>query len=172
METERSSDQHGEYGCFKCTTAQSLREMCHSFAQLYYVVSNILDCVCIQRRGTWSTKTLGTESKRAFQWSVYKERCLCPARLAGPLLHPPWLCLLGYYTFTTQSALSKRSRSNPCKSRLHWRKWLCSVHKCWPCALTRVLEALRQGTLDPQAASQVTGSGLQLGRLCSGRGRR
>lgn len=75
-------------------------------------------------------KSLGTESKRAFLWSGCKERCLCPARLAEPVLHPPQLCPLGYYTFTTQSALSKRSCSNPRKSRLHWRKWLCSVHKC------------------------------------------
>lgn len=143
------------------------------------VCSVILCCVkyhglhmYIQRRGTYFTKTLGNESKRAFLWSGCKERCLCPTRLARSLLHPPQLCRLGYYTFTTQSALSKRSCSNPCKSRLHWRKWLCSVHKCWPCVLTRALEALRQGTLYPQAASQVTGSGLQLGRLCSGRGRR
>lgn len=144
-----------------------------------WICSVILCCVrhprlymYIQRRGTWSTKTLGAESERAFLQSVCKERCLCPARLAGPLLHPARLCLLGYYTFTTQSAPSKRSCSNPRKSRLHWRKWLCSVHKCWPCVLTRVLEALRQGALYPQAASQVTGSGSQLGRLCSGRGRR
>lgn len=131
-------------------------------------MSSILDCMW----RTSSTNILGTESRRAFLWSVCTERCLCPARLAGPLLHPLWLCLLGYYTSTSQSALSKRSCSNPCKSRLHWRKWLCSVHKCLPCVLTRTMEALRQCTLYPQAASQVTGSGLQLGRLCSGRGRR
>lgn len=77
-----------------------------------------------------------------------------------------------YHTFTTQSALSKRSCSNPHRSWLHWRKWLYSVHKCWPCVLTWALEALRQGAPYPQAASQVTGSGTQLGRLCSGRGRR
>lgn len=93
-------------------------------------------------------------------------------QISRATITPSLVCLRGYYTFTTQSALSKRSCSNPRKSRLHWRKWLCSVHKCWPCVLTQALEALRQGALYPQAASQVTGSGSQLGRLCSGRGRR
>lgn len=88
-------------------------------------------------------------NSRAFQWSGCKERCLCPVRLAGPVLHPPQHCLLGYYTFTTQSAQSKRSCSNPCKSRLHWRKWLCSVHKCQPCVLTWALEAPKTGYAIP-----------------------
>lgn len=58
-------------------------------------------------------------TRSTFLPRVYKVRCPCSARLAGPLLDPHWLCLLGYYIFTTQSALSKRSCSNPCKSRLH-----------------------------------------------------
>lgn len=90
--------------------------------------------------------------------------------VGGTVLDPSCLCLRGFYIFTTPSALSKRSCSNPHKSRLHWRKWLCSVHKRRPCVLAR--EALRQGARCPQAASQVTGSGSQLGRLCSRRGRR
>ena len=130
LKTKRCSDQRWYCGYFECKKAQSVIERC------LIICSRVPWCIKYQRQSTSSTKILVTESTRAFLYSVCKERCLCPSRLAGPLLHPPQLCLLGYYTFTTQSALSKRSWSNPRKSRLHWRKWLCSVHKCQPCVLT------------------------------------
>ena len=64
---------------------------------------------------------------------------------------PPLPARLQPHISPLRSAPSKRSCcSNPRKSRLHWPKWLCSVHKHWVCVLTRDLGApLAQGYAIP-----------------------
>lgn len=56
---------------------------------------------------------------------------------------------------------------------MHSRKWHALDTNTGPVSSHGALKAQRQGALlpTPPAASQVTGSGTQLGRLCSGRGR-